>query len=338
MSTGTILLALTSHNELGSTGRPTGFYVSEAAHPWKVFVDAGYAVDVVSTAGGEPPRDGEDRSDPVQAEFLDQLGSTPRADEVDAAQYDAILFAGGHGTMWDFPESAALAALARDIYERGGVVGAVCHGPAALVNLVLSDGTHLVDGRSVAAFTNAEEAAVGLTDVVPFALQTRLTELGARHSAAPDFQPWVVRDGRLVTGQNPASAHGVAVAMVAALESASSPREVTESYFAAENRRDLPGILDHFAENVRFETPDGATLVGREAVGQFYAANLAALEKLQVDLVEDLSTGDRGALRWRADGRTPTGEPVSMHGVNVVTVAGGRFTDFHAYWCTRKSA
>ncbi|WIM94072.1 type 1 glutamine amidotransferase domain-containing protein [Actinoplanes oblitus] len=229
MPTGKILLALTSHGSLGSTGRATGYYVSEAAHPWKVFTDAGYVVDLVSPRGGEPPRDGEDRTDPVQAEFLDRFAGTARADEVDPAEYDAVFFAGGHGTMWDFPASAPLAALTRGIYERGGVVGAVCHGPAALVDVVLSDGSRLVDGRAVAAFTNSEEAAVGLTEVVPFALQTRLTERGARHTAAPDFQPWVITDGRLVTGQNPASASGVAVAMLAALAGGSSGQRVTAS-------------------------------------------------------------------------------------------------------------
>jgi putative intracellular protease/amidase len=233
MSAGKILIALTSHAELGATGRATGFYVSEAAHPWRVFTDAGYTVDLVSVRGGAPPRDGEDRGDPVQAAFLDdprvaaQLAATPNPDEVDGAGYAAILYAGGHGTMWDFPGSAALAALGRTVYERGGVVGAVCHGPAALVDLRLSDGTHLVAGRNVAAFTDSEERAVGLTDVVPFPLQTRLTERGARHTGAPDFQPWVVRDGRLVTGQNPASAAGVAAAMLRAL--AVTPAQITAS-------------------------------------------------------------------------------------------------------------
>jgi putative intracellular protease/amidase len=220
-----IVIALTSHGQLGPTGRPTGFYVSEAAHPWKVFTDAGYVVDLISVGGGEPPRDGQDHNDPVQRAFLDdprvaaQLAATPTPAKVDATGYAALLFAGGHGTMWDFPDCAPLAGLARDIYERGGVVGAVCHGPAGLVNVVLSDGRRLVEGRTVAAFTNEEEKAVGLTDVVPFALQTRLEELGAKHSAAPNFQPWVVRDGRLVTGQNPASATGVAAEMLAALAS-----------------------------------------------------------------------------------------------------------------------
>jgi putative intracellular protease/amidase len=224
MPTRKILLALTSHSQLGQTGRPTGFYLSEAAHPWQLFAAAGYDVDLVSVLGGAPPRDGEDLSDPVQREFLadsriaGQLADTPRADELDAAGYDAILFAGGHGTMWDFPDSAALTRLARQIYEQGGVVAAVCHGPAALVNLTLSDGSYLIAGRNVAGFTDEEEQAAGLTDVVPFSLQCQLIERGAKHTAAKAFQPWVVTDGRLVTGQNPASAAGVAAGMLAALE------------------------------------------------------------------------------------------------------------------------
>jgi uncharacterized protein (TIGR02246 family) len=142
----------------------------------------------------------------------------------------------------------------------------------------------------------------------------------------------VVRDERLVTGQNPASAVAVAESMLAAL-AARSPRQITESYFRAENRRDLPAILDHFAADVRFVTPDGATLAGREAVRTFYAANLEALPSLQVDLVTDLTVADQAALEWRAQGRNPTGDVVHMHGTNLVTVADGRFTRFQAYWC-----
>ncbi|MFG2769836.1 type 1 glutamine amidotransferase domain-containing protein [Streptomyces sp. NPDC048350] len=218
-----ILIALTSHDRLGDTGRSTGFYLPEAAHPWKVFTDAGYDVDLVSVRGGKPPVDGADTSDPIQRAFLDdakiaaQLGATPRPQDIDAADYDAILYAGGHGTMWDFADAQVLAGLARDIYEADGVVAAVCHGPAGLVNIVLSDGTHLVDGKNVAAFTNGEEAAVGLTDVVPFLLQSVLEERGAKHIGAPNFEAHVVVDGRLVTGQNPASATGVAEAVVKTL-------------------------------------------------------------------------------------------------------------------------
>jgi len=207
-----VLIALTSHSELGDTGRKTGFYASEAAEPWSVFRAAGFEVDVVSVAGGEPPVDGLDQEDAVQQEFFAamDLKNTPTAADLNAADYDAIFYAGGHGTMWDFPGATDLAKLAAAIYERGGVVAAVCHGPSALVELKLSDGSHLVDGKDVAGFTNAEEAAVGLTDVVPFLLADELTKRGAKHHPGPDFAPKVVTDGRLVTGQNPASAPSTA--------------------------------------------------------------------------------------------------------------------------------
>ncbi|WP_157247632.1 type 1 glutamine amidotransferase domain-containing protein [Nonomuraea typhae] len=214
-----ILIALTSHAELGRTGRSTGFYVSEAAHPWEVFTAAGYEVHLVSVAGGKAPQDGLDVDDPAQRRFLAEtdVHNTLSPAQVDPSRYEAILFAGGHGTMWDFPENPALAGLARAIYEDGGVVAAVCHGPAALVGLTLSTGAALVAGKKVAAFTDAEEAAVKLTDVVPFSLAARLVEEGAEHVPGPDFAAQVIRDGRLVTGQNPASARGVAEQVLAAL-------------------------------------------------------------------------------------------------------------------------
>ncbi|WP_431942725.1 type 1 glutamine amidotransferase domain-containing protein [Micromonospora marina] len=210
------LIALTSHSELGRTGRSTGYYVGEAAEPWEVFRAAGYDVDLASVAGGEPPVDGRDENDSTQNDFVATAGvtDTPKAADVDPDGYDVILFAGGHGTMWDFPDDPDLARIARSVYERGGVVAAVCHGPAALVNLTLSDGSRLVAGKRVAGFTNSEEAAVGLTDEVPFLLADKLGEAGAQHVPAPDFTEHVVVDGRLVTGQNPQSARAVADAVV----------------------------------------------------------------------------------------------------------------------------
>ena len=214
-----VLIALTSHSQLGDNGRTTGFYASEAAEPWSVFTAAGFDVDLVSVAGGRPPIDGLDENDPIQQKFLASvdLEHTPAAAGLDASAYDAIFFAGGHGTVWDFPNDEALASLAAGIYENGGVVAAVCHGPSALVNLTLSDGRHLVDGKNVAAFTNAEEAAVGLTEVVPFLLADALTARGAIHHPAANFTPQTVTDGRLVTGQNPQSATSTAEAVVAVL-------------------------------------------------------------------------------------------------------------------------
>jgi putative intracellular protease/amidase len=147
-----------------------------------------------------------------------QLGHTLRPDEVDAADYDAVFFAGGHGTMWDFRQNTTLAAIGRDVYEAGGVVAAVCHGPAGIVDITLSDGRPLVEGRRVAAFTNDEEQAVGLTKVVPFLLQDALEERGATHVGAANFTAHVIVDGRLVTGQNPASAAGTGKATVEVLD------------------------------------------------------------------------------------------------------------------------
>lgn len=218
-----ILIVLTSHGVKGDTGDPTGFYLGEVTHPLAVFEAAGLKVEFASVQGGEPPVDGLDLKDPVNARywndetFRSAIRSTSSVDNIDPARYAAVLYAGGHGTVWDFPDSAGVQRIGREIYEAGGVVGAVCHGPAALVNLMLSNGRYLVDGKQVAAFTDDEERAVKLEKVVPFLLAGTLQQRGAIHRAAGDWQVQVVTDGRLVTGQNPQSAHGVGEAIVAAL-------------------------------------------------------------------------------------------------------------------------
>ena len=215
MSSKKILFVLTSHNDLGGV-RPTGFFVGEAVHPWLVFKDAGFTVDLASVKGGQPPQDGRDEKDPDQQAFFndphiaEQLENTPKASEVDASEYDAVFFVGGHGTMWDFPNDDGVARIGRDVYENDGVVAAVCHGPSALVNMTLSDGAALVAGKKVAGFTNDEEIAVELHNVVPFSLADTLEARGATHIPGPNFTEQVVVDGRLVTGQNPQSAAGVA--------------------------------------------------------------------------------------------------------------------------------
>lgn len=220
-----ILIAATSHRTKGSTGEPTGAYLPEIAHPYEVFKKAGFEIEVASVQGGEVPLDGVDRKDPVNAAFLDDTRamamiqkSIPSRD-VDPSRYAAIFFAGGHGTMWDFPDDPGFQAVAARLYEAGGVVSAVCHGPAALVNVKLRDGSYLVAGKSVSAFTNEEERAVKLAEVVPFLLETRLVERGAKHIPAPMWKKQVVTSERLVTGQNPASAAGVAEAVVSLLKS-----------------------------------------------------------------------------------------------------------------------
>jgi putative intracellular protease/amidase len=214
-----VLIVLTSHGTKGDTGQPTGWYLGEVTHPLAVFEAAGIRAEFASIQGGEPPVDGVNLDDPVNARYWNDpafraaVRATPALDTVDPTRYSAIFFAGGHGTMWDFPQGAGVQSAIRSVYEGGGVVAAVCHGPAALVNATLSDGRYLVDGKSVAAFTDSEEHAVGLQDVVPFLLASTLVERGARHVPGENWQRQVVVDGRLVTGQNPQSATGVGEAV-----------------------------------------------------------------------------------------------------------------------------
>ncbi|GAA4662164.1 type 1 glutamine amidotransferase domain-containing protein [Arthrobacter cryoconiti] len=214
-----ILMVLTSVSEIEDTKEATGYNVGEAAHPWKVFKDSGHFVDFASIQGGQPPHDPVDTEDPIQVAFTQDeatragLYNTARVDVIDPQQYDAVFLVGGHGTMWDFPDSEGLQKLVASIYNSGGVVGAVCHGPAGLLNVELENGIHLVNGRRVAAFTNDEEVAAGKDKVIPFSLADRLEGLGATHVFADVFEEMVVVDERLVTGQNPASAAGVAKEM-----------------------------------------------------------------------------------------------------------------------------
>lgn len=227
MDTPRILIVVTSHDQLGDTGRPTGYYLPEVSHPHRVFEAAGFEVEFASPLGGAAPADPGSRTldDPINRAFLAGpaaagLDRTLRLADVDPARYDAVFFAGGHGTMWDFPDAEGLDRVAREVYEEGGIVAAVCHGPAALVNVRLSDGSFLVARKQVSAFTDEEERSVGLDGVVPFLLASRLSERGALHSGAANFQAYVVRDERLVTGQNPASATGTAEAVVEAVREA----------------------------------------------------------------------------------------------------------------------
>lgn len=214
-----VLFVLTSHGLKGSTGAATGYFLGEVTHPLAELQQAGLSVEFASIQGGEPPVDGLDLADPINARFWQdavfraQVAHTRRLSEVDPSRYSAIFFAGGHGAMWDFPVDPAVRSVTRSIYEAGGLVGAVCHGPAALLNVTLSDGTPLVAGKQLAAFTDSEEHAVRLEQVVPFLLASALVERGALHRAAPDWTAQVVVDGRLVTGQNPQSASGVGAAL-----------------------------------------------------------------------------------------------------------------------------
>lgn len=211
------LFVLTSHNRLGETGKPTGYHLAEVAQPYFVLADAGVIIEFASVKGGKPPMDpsSHDEADPDNKAFLtneicqNKMRGTLAADQIDPERYDAVYFPGGHGTMWDLPDNIALAEATRTVAANDGVIAAVCHGPAALLNVRNANDEYLVAGRKMAAFTDAEERAVSLDGQVPFLLSSALSDRGAILEIAADFEEKTCVDGRLVTGQNPASARGV---------------------------------------------------------------------------------------------------------------------------------
>jgi len=215
-----ILFVVTSHDKVGNTGNPTGYYLSEVSHPWKVLIDAGYEIDFVSPKGGKAPVDGFDLEDSVNKLFWEnkiyqeKVNNTMKPSQVNTDDYSVIYYAGGHGTMWDFPDNAELMEVARKIYEAGGIVSAVCHGPAGLVNLKLSNGKYLVDGKKINSFTDEEEKSINLENLVPFLLETKLIERGAIFEKSDLWQPHVTIDQRVITGQNPQSAEGIGKAIL----------------------------------------------------------------------------------------------------------------------------
>ena len=214
MASERVLMVLTSHGEMGDTGKKTGFWLAEFTHPYYVIADAGYPIDVVSIEGGKAPIDPRslDQSDKKNQRFFDdadlmgQVNESKKLADVDPSQYSAIVFAGGHGTMWDLPIDESVNHVSAKIYQNNGIVAAVCHGPAAFANITLENGDPLIKGKKFAAFTNEEEDIVGLTDVVPFLLETRLIELGGQFVYGKPWSENVVVDGRVITGQNPQSA------------------------------------------------------------------------------------------------------------------------------------
>ncbi|WP_294326970.1 type 1 glutamine amidotransferase domain-containing protein [uncultured Chryseobacterium sp.] len=215
-----ILFVVTSHDKKGSTGEDTGYYLGEVSHPWEVLYKAGYEIDFVSPKGGTPPVDGFDLKDPVNNEFWENKEYKNKIDhsltpsQVNPKEYSTIFYAGGHGAMWDLADNKELANIASTIYENGGIVAGVCHGSAGLVNIKLRNGKYLVDGKKINAFTNEEESAVKLTDVVPFLLENKLKERGAKFEKSGLWQNHVVTDQRVITGQNPQSAKSVGEAIL----------------------------------------------------------------------------------------------------------------------------
>lgn len=212
------LIVITSHDKLGDTGKKTGWYLSEVSHVYYPLVQAGFTVDFASPKGGAAPMDevSRDLKDPQNKKFLEdknilaQIQNTLPLEKVDPKKYHVVHFAGGHGTMWDFPDNETLQHIVASIYKNRGVVAAVCHGPAALVNVKLANGKYLVEGMRVCAFSNDEEKEVGLDKIVPFHLETKLKERGAKFHAGENWSTRVVVADRLITGQNPQSAAALA--------------------------------------------------------------------------------------------------------------------------------
>jgi len=217
-------MVLTSHDQLGDTGLKTGFWLEEFAAPYYVFKDAGAEVVLASPAGGQPPLDPKSDLPDFQTEATHRfkadpasqqaLAHTVRLDTVREADFDAVFYPGGHGPLWDLAESKDSIALIESFERAGKTTGFVCHAPGALRHVNAANGAPLVKGRRVTGFTNSEEDGVQLTQVVPFLIEDEFKAQGGLYEKGPDWAPYVVEDGRLVTGQNPASSEGVAEAIL----------------------------------------------------------------------------------------------------------------------------
>ena len=222
-----ILMVLTSHDQLGDTGQKTGFWLEEFAAPYYVLKDAGHSITLASPKGGQPPLDPKSDAPDAQTDATrrfkadaaaqDQLAATEVLSEIDPAGFDAVFYPGGHGPMWDLAQDVDSKALIEAMIAAGKPVALVCHAPAALKNVTTPGGAPLVEGKKVTGFTNGEEQAVKLTDVVPFLLEDMLKAKGGLYSKGADFQPYVVEDGLLITGQNPSSSEPAAEALLTAL-------------------------------------------------------------------------------------------------------------------------
>ena len=222
-----ILMDLTSHDQLGQTGLKTGFWLEEFAAPYYVFRDAGASIELASPAGGQPPLDPKSDLPEFQTALTSRFKADGQAQHelahtlplagIHAADYDAVFYPGGHGPLWDLVDSKDSILLIESMEQAGKPIAFVCHAPGVLRHVRTAAGSQLVRGRHVTGFTNGEEAAVQLTEVVPFLIEDEFKALGAQYTKGPDWAPYVVTDGRLVTGQNPASSEAAARALLALL-------------------------------------------------------------------------------------------------------------------------
>jgi putative intracellular protease/amidase len=223
-----ILMVLTSHDQLGNTGKKTGFWLEEFAAPYYVLKDAGAEVTVVSPAGGQPPLDPKSDEPDAQTDATRRfksdsqaqavLASTGKLSQVKVSDFDAVFYPGGHGPLWDLAEDRDSIALIEAMTAAGKPVATVCHAPGVLRHVKAPDGSSLVRGKKVTGFTNTEEQAVGLTEVVPFLVEDVLKANGGQYSRGDDWQSYVVTDGKLVSGQNPASSEAAAEALLKLLD------------------------------------------------------------------------------------------------------------------------
>ena len=222
-----VLMVLTSHDRLGNTGHPTGFWVEEFAAPYYVLADAGVTLTLASPAGGQPPVDPKSALPEFQTDatrrfdadpaLKARLAGTVRLAGLKADDFDAVFYPGGHGPLWDLATDPDSVALIEDFVRQGKPVAAVCHAPAVLLRTRTAEGQPLVAGRQVTGFSNSEEDAVGLSAVVPVLLETALRAEGADYRKGPDWGSFVVEDGLLITGQNPASSASAAQCLLARL-------------------------------------------------------------------------------------------------------------------------
>ncbi|MBW9051066.1 type 1 glutamine amidotransferase domain-containing protein [Rhizobium mesosinicum] len=222
-----ILMVLTSHDKLGDTGKKTGFWLEEFAAPYYTFLDAGAQITVASPKGGQPPIDPKSDTPEGKTELTERfkgdaaaqkvLATTVKLADVSARDFDAIFYPGGHGPMWDLSEDQTSIKLIEDFYNAGKPVGAVCHAPAVLHRVEIN-GQPLVKGKRVSGFTNTEEEAVHLTNVVPFLVEDELKRLGGKYEKVEDWGVLAITDGHLVTGQNPASSAEAARQLLALMK------------------------------------------------------------------------------------------------------------------------
>ncbi|MFD3238079.1 type 1 glutamine amidotransferase domain-containing protein [Rahnella perminowiae] len=219
-----LLMVLTSHDKLGETGKKTGFWLEEFTAPYYEFLDAGAELTLASPKGGQPPLDPKSDEPDAQTETTERfrndkdaqkvLANTHILADVNADDFDAIFYPGGHGPLWDLAEDPHSIALIQAFWAAGKPVSAVCHAPGVLRNVLVEDGTPLLKDKRVTGFSNSEEDAVGLTDIVPFLVEDELKKHGGDYSKAADWRPYSITDGNLITGQNPASSRAVAQALL----------------------------------------------------------------------------------------------------------------------------